>query len=355
MPALSKDQKLQALRNAIMDGDAKAVRALTKDGDIDLNSAVPGVLNSFRGASFLHLAALVGNLNIVSTLVEHGARKDLRDARDMTPADYAALHLSQTLNNLGYEAAPPKLAPLPPMAPKMDLIGAVERDIGLTRIGNEIFGIEKRPDPTTLTTEQKQAALRNAIMEGDVPWIKEIANSGIDLNVPLPGMHASMGGATALHLAALVGNTQVIEALSSAGARPETKDARGLVPAAYAVINSRQAFNSLGMASGNVALSPLPTGAMKNNTVGSLRRSMGLGQDDSKAFGQFADPSLAAPVPTAPRVKAQADIGEQRISRGVYYVPPSPGDSAPEPTPAELRRKRDVMHNPFALEMRPQP
>ncbi len=210
------------LLDAIDQGRVDAVRTHMESGADPNKSFIPPGLPA-GGASALHLAVLKDNREITEVLLDSGADIDIRarDAFQGTPLEWAAFYgiremvvflveVGADLNAKNALGSTPLDAAYAdnPFVPNEDVDEFVENRAFIRESLSAGGGERGTPKLTLL----------DAIDQEDVEALRSLLDSGADPNqtfIP-PGLPAA--GASALHLAVLKDNREVVEALLERGA-----------------------------------------------------------------------------------------------------------------------------------------
>ena len=86
------------LHGAAMIGNVEVARVLIEKGQADVNR------QSLNGFTPLHIAAVSGKTDFVQFLLDKGANRDLRDSRNLTPAEAAAQFPAMSYSKEGSRA-----------------------------------------------------------------------------------------------------------------------------------------------------------------------------------------------------------------------------------------------------------
>jgi cytohesin len=215
---LSTDRKITHLINAICSNNILEVRNLIKNNaypnlELDTDKLVP-----------LHLAAEIGNLDIVKALLKAGARPNLISARGVTP-----LHLAAENGNLNIVKAllEARAEPDLTMNNGSTPLHLVAKN-GNLNIFNTLLKARAKHD---LVTKDGDTPLHLAAQYGNLNIVKALLKDGVEPNL------RSIKGATPLHLAAEKGHLNIVEALLKARVEPNLRSINGATPLHLAVQN----------------------------------------------------------------------------------------------------------------------
>ena len=175
-------------------------------------------LQKIDGSTALHTAAIMGYPNIVEMLLKNGADDNIRNLGSATALD-GVLILWDDAQDIyaGIESA------LAPYGLKIDYARIrTARPICAKMLNTDGRPKEmvRRPAGNPLITD-----IYGAVFHEDIAATKKFINEGVNLNVP-----ESKDGNTPLHLAALVCNIEIVEALIAAGANVNAKNKKGETP-----------------------------------------------------------------------------------------------------------------------------
>ena len=167
----------KTLRDAVSQGDVKALRRLLKRG-ADVHA------KDRWGQTALHRAADWGRADVVKVLLEHGADVNARDADGATPLDEAWFHYTDVVKLL----------------------------------------LEKGADPNATTSRYPETRLHEAVRDCRTEVAKLLLDKGADVSAK------GDWGRTALHWAADRGRADLVKLLLKKGADANAKDKDGKTP-----------------------------------------------------------------------------------------------------------------------------
>ncbi len=175
-------------------------------------------LQKIDGSTALHTAAIMGYPNMVEMLLKNGADDNIRNLGSATALDgvlilwddaqdiYAGIESALAPYGLKIDYA--RIRAARPICAKMLNTDGVPKEMVRRPVGNppitDIYG---------------------AVFHEDITATKKFIEEGVNLNVPEP-----KDGNTPLHLATLVCNIEIVEALIAAGANVNAKNKKGETP-----------------------------------------------------------------------------------------------------------------------------
>lgn len=174
------------------------------------------ILPGSKGNTALHYACAIGDVELVTDLLKHGANPHIRTHRGATPTDCASgprrkeLQHLLTLPSSTEEAPPPEIRPEPepaPTAPESEKVPAAEVKQMIEDLGYD----------SSHTTSLHEKALHQLL-----PMIQ----AGASIDHSLPGT----GGCTALHHACATDDFVLVIWLLEHGADPLIRTRKGKTP-----------------------------------------------------------------------------------------------------------------------------
>ncbi|KAI3688006.1 hypothetical protein L1987_81712 [Smallanthus sonchifolius] len=251
------------------------VDAVTKDGNTALHLAVEerrrdcarllltsgaqfDICNSSAGETPLHIAAALGDENMVKLLIQMGANKNIQNRDRKTAYDVAVEHgHTRLFDALG-------LADTLSVAATKGDIRTIKR---LLEDGVTINGLD----------QHGWTVLHRASFKGRADIVQILVNKGIDIDA------RDEDGYTALHCAVESGHTDVIELLVKKGADVDARTNKGATAMQIAV-----SLNYTGII--RVLIDSSKTGSRYGNETGSIKNRMTRGLSVRGSFNQSAAP-----------------------------------------------------------------
>ena len=208
MPSFQDDQAMTALHHTILTRNLEIADYLMRDSNVNVVDK--------KGRSPLHLAAEIGDLDVVRQLIRRGAKIEVLDKNGQTPLDVA-------VENGNSDVVKSLLNYLDP--------GTILSDPKRTNImdseANERLGdddAEGDDGSAEATSAKEETTAKDELDKPDASELKEIPSTRL----------------TALQLACSTGNKAVVAALLDAGANPDYTGTTSRTPLSYAAENGHE-------------------------------------------------------------------------------------------------------------------
>jgi ankyrin repeat protein len=220
---IKKRELSQLLLHSVYNQDIDKVNLLLTKG-VDPEAGV-----DVKGLTALHFAVEFRNDEIISLLLRHGANPHTRDKSGDTPYDYAMRYVPRFMRDSIVETYPNDkiLYLLNTVKPDQDeeknrkrsnYINLSLYNLDQQSIKKQYYAKMQKNDSTFLTQ-----LLLHYVVWNEVPLVKDLLSLEVD-----PEVCVDQYGRTALHLAALDGNEEMVSLLLKYGANPKRADNEGL-------------------------------------------------------------------------------------------------------------------------------
>ena len=229
-------------------------------GDIDrvktLSTKTPKLVNFITdtGTTPLHVAAGMGEVEIVKYLILEGARVEAKDKHLVTPLHMAATNSKcngtiQLLLDSGadinavdqwhrtpLELAITQITPSATILHMTNFNGDVLLPVGQKEQQVNTVGalLSNGANPNTIMSITKNPIIIYAVSTGEEGLVEVVLNHGADVNME------AKDGLTSLHLAAIQGHEAIALLLIKGGANLDTKTDKGATPIWMAKYNKHQ-------------------------------------------------------------------------------------------------------------------